>query len=701
MFKALVAGVPVEGVALIQEGLSTVFGDVEVRSVNVDVDRMDVREAANDSTVVFVSFDKVSEGRCSDFAEALINSDKYYAYTTLTELAEKLNSAYGVSLVVPDEVNISFDTSMVEEIEETANEDAVAAAKAELAKRVGMPVSAPELPVGRPSMASTGVSAAPVVSGGGEADELRAALLAMTQERDRLERTVQSKEMQLDNFSAQLEEYHANEGEPVVDTNKVAELEAELRLAKANNEVLESKLTHTSMLLSTTESTLEGVREQLSTLTRDRLSYETVERSSKVRISELEEQLRMTALSATEMDAMRLQLADARNKELTHNAEVRSFVNQITDLTEKVRIAEIRLSTAQATAAAPGELETLRAEVARLTAMEERIRKYEKDMNAHVDGLEADLEAARVSLAESEQKAADNAKSDEQYTLVLKENSRLTEQVSNLTADIGKRDKELIELRSAREETSSLAATFEDMDKVSEFKNSIFGKIQNSALPKSAPPAIDLGSAKYKNIMFMFAGNQESTIDVYKRLQMISGSFGRNNMKGLIIDLSQESNFDYEFLTAVKPSTAWFENGGSLSKHIVAAPKSPNTSLMSGGGGEFLNESYLLTIDWAKRLDELNRSGYKVIIYLGNIGSLVGRSLYQTLAGRGRTKIYAKGSISSVRFLYSNLKSFGKKPSTSVQIYDYRTSKMFENILGAVKGLGYEVVLEAKGRSGS
>jgi hypothetical protein len=199
--------------------------------------------------------------------------------------------------------------------------------------------------------------------------------------------------------------------------------------------------------------------------------------------------------------------------------------------------------------------------------------------------------------------------------------------------------------------------------------------------------------------MFVFAGNNESFMDVYPRLRLISDGFGSKGIKGIVVDASAESNLDYEFRTKLEPKTDWLERGGSLEGKIRPAEQAKNVWLLGFGVGGYMNESYLLTVDWNKRLNELNNSGYKVIMYMGSLGSLVGQVLYHSVAGRGRTRVYAKGIVSSVRSLYFNMKQLGSKQNTVVQIYDFNKQATTERFMKAVDDLGYKVTTE-RSRSG-
>ena len=119
----------------------------------------------------------------------------------------------------------------------------------------------------------------------------------------------------------------------------------------------------------------------------------------------------------------------------------------------------------------------------------------------------------------------------------------------------------------------------------------------------------------------------------------------------------------------VVPGIEWFRKGGSVQQYI-SSTELRNTQVLSTGLG-YINDSYFLCIDWSKRLRELENSGYKVILFCGDISNLVGRVLHESFASCGDSLIYVLGNSVSSRALVTNLRGLSNKGDSIVAYFDF------------------------------
>lgn len=126
----------------------------------------------------------------------------------------------------------------------------------------------------------------------------------------------------------------------------------------------------------------------------------------------------------------------------------------------------------------------------------------------------------------------------------------------------------------------------------------------------------------------------------------------------LLVELSTDTYMDYYMhAMGVKLSESkgisWFVNGGNITDFCVAAQ--PGMKVLSLGLG-YVNEAWLMNINWEKRLEELDTSGYNVVISVGCLGSHIRRMLFKRLCQVAvGNAVISRGIKISMRSTLANL----------------------------------------------
>ena len=166
--------------------------------------------------------------------------------------------------------------------------------------------------------------------------------------------------------------------------------------------------------------------------------------------------------------------------------------------------------------------------------------------------------------------------------------------------------------------------------KYAELQTNIFTIIGTKSLPKCGikAPLIKGIPPHYSNVKFLFSGSSESRKGTYKCLyNELTGS----KDKYLIVDVTSETAIDYVFqMSKIADGMNWFTSGGGVQQYLSSTCL-PNVKVLMPKIG-YVNDSFFLMVNWEKRLKELEESGYKVIVYCGDISNLVGRVLFESFS---------------------------------------------------------------------
>ena len=608
--SAVVAGISTTGKELLSRALNETFGSVSIDECTKDNLRYKVNLAQSVSSVVLVVLDSSSENLCKDLVGTLITSNKYYKYSDDTGLVRFLNDMYGLSLElsIPEEVQLSSIPQVESPATGTVSEDFV--------------------------------------------EHLR----------EQYDAQLEDKNSRIQNLLATIKELEAamEEGGYAVTENN-DEADNALRIAQEECLNLRNSLTDAIKERDEFSAKYTEAMEQVSTL-----------------IASLEEaEKHVKAIQSAYDDAVR-SLADSRDDASRksgvirdNEAKIASLERQVADYTEEhATYVSVRMERDTATSevtrlngVVAGLEHTLSSKNSVISHLQEqltesgkdteelgRLRRELADAQATVSNLTAQLTEATGKIEAAIREASEHkdleeaykAKSEELEVKVQKQD----EDLSELNSKFAQMSADLAVYQKSMEQDSSMDSLLSEkiqlQRNLASLENNIFTKIGVSSMPRTAVKVklFDTSGVKYRNIRFVFSGSTESRKGTYRCLR---NEFSGSKENHLIVDLVAESSVDYVFeVQSVIKGLKWFEEGGGVQPYLSPTCQT-NTKILSPGMW-YVNDCWFLTINWESRLKELENSGYKVVIYCGDLSNIIGRVLFETFADIGETEIYVHGN---------------------------------------------------------
>lgn len=636
---ALVAGLPESAQALIQEGLDIGYGEgqAEIETLDLSVPRaaIKLREAGKNRAIVTVVFGEGAYERGQKIEKDLYGTPKFHHYEDDRSLVLYLNEVHGADLEVPEEAPVSVTLSYSDTDEESAE-----------------------------SLNSFNENSADSLDSVGEGYRNTGALKAENAELHGI----------ISDLTRQLNEAYV---EPEVINN-----DAELRAVKNHNEKLESineqQKTHSRSLA-------ESLR--ASAVELEALKKNLIEKDSKISI----QSTKIITLETNAENSKRItsQLESTEEQLRFYKDSAQSAGNTIRTLTETNTGLSSTISNLRNQAvASEGEEEKLRA-----------LNKKITDLTSEMEFVQLELDKAKAVIAkfkvheEKLTKSFETEKKEALDSLTIAYDGELL-----IKENLIKHYITQINEAPAKVQTDLSTGQIES---VAQFESSIFYGISKSAMPKSLPPMLPISNDKYKNITFVFSATRSSTDDTMRSILNYTNSIASSWSGGvLVLDISNETVTDYIFGGPVtSQGVRWAEGGVEVDK-IVSTPSIGNSPsgqvrFLSLGGSSFVNDAYLLDIDWSTRLRELENSGYKIVIYAGCLSDMVGRVFYRTFADKGQTRVYSKGNLVSMRSAYYNLSAMPFYDSVKLHIFDLIHSKTSQHVIQSLKDANFEPVIDS------
>ena len=636
MFKVETAGLPIPAKDIIANAIEQSFGSgvVDMEELSKDNLRHKVRLSSRDLEVVLVVLDGVSTDLCKDIENGLYSSDKFHSYSNDKDLVLFLNNKFNLNMDVPEE----------QEAEVSFSDEA------------------------------SGVDIEVV---------------------EQYETRLKNKDMEIENLQSRIqellqvieEEGYATDPEPQEPTVSQEEYEA---LKKENFTLRDSLLSSENETkkkkeeISDLEARIEDLRKASSDLEKSKKSLLSDYRTVNDELTELK-------VTYSKQSAV------LRNKE-SELSVLRKKISTVEDLERQVsffkeeakRLEDKTSSLSRENANLQVDLETKAREATRLaselkesgvtSAILEQIKKELQDTVAERDSLKKQL-AMENSSKEGIQKELDE-KIEEVTTLqgtISDLEGRLEkndEDLTRLNAEKIKLNGELQVLKTSTNRDSNIEEVSSELvsakREIGELRSSVFYKISSFAMPRgSVPVFLTRKDATLRNIRFVFAGSTESRKGTYKCLLDEFRKLPQTE-KILIVDVVSETSIDYVFeMNKVVTGIEWFRKGGGVQPYLSNTCLK-NVRVLSPGLG-YVNDSYFLTIDWESRLTELENSGYKVIIFCGDISNVVGRVLHESFADLGDSYIYVHGNAIGSRTIVTNLRGISNSGKSIVAYFDFNT----------------------------
>ena len=487
-----------------------------------------------------------------------------------------------------------------------------------------------------------------------EIEKYKSQLEELQQECESLKSSCSEKDEEILNARSELQD--------AVTSREAAEanLESERKVSeKLRNDLKKSEDSRKSLL-----SDYEGVSAELTNLRVQYTSRGSMLKRREETISKLEE--RIESLLNTEAKYANLK------------KEIESYKTQISEQDTKISNLSVDCNSYKSKAERLElELESKGESTKLVSELQEQLQ-IANDKNSSLLRSNNDL---RAKISELEESIKSKSTDDEEVNKLRRKVEELSENLEKADKDITQLNEEKIRMNGELQVLRMSSDADTDVDSLmqelaslrqnyTQLSNSVFGKLASYAMPKgSAPINLTRKGVTLHNTRFTFAGSTESRKGAYRCLLNEFRNI-RGNDRYLIVDVVSETSIDYVFeIKKVVNGIEWFRKGGGVQSYLSETCLK-NVQVLSPGLG-YLNESYFLTLDWEKRLTELENSGYKVVIFFGDISNTIGRIFHEAFADLGNSIIYVHGNAIGSRTIVSNLRGITNSKSSIVAYFDF------------------------------
>ncbi len=333
-------------------------------------------------------------------------------------------------------------------------------------------------------------------------------------------------------------------------------------------------------------------------------------------------------------------LEELNNKHIELQERVSNQSILITSLEDSVEKYKAEAETVDGLNTKLTEIEELN------TNLENKVKEYQdeiKDLNEEI-GV---LSTPKDGFKEYEISYVEDLKQSKGYLdETIKENNTYKETIKDLNKDVISLNGQIRELQSRCNESKDTLELLQRAGKAEReletFLSSPFGEVYNAS-KSSGLFEIRKTVSKYENIKFLFTANQGYEKEFYR---LILGISVLDKQGGYVfVDAVNSSFADYVFgIKSVVDSIEWFNSGGDVNIYLSNCQVSTFRALIPTLG--YLNDGFFLTIDWEKRLEELNNIGKPILLYGGSLSSLVGKYLFSLFNSNSNdVKVFIQGSL--------------------------------------------------------
>ena len=622
------SGLPISAKEYLFEAFNQAFGKDMVQIVEVDATqlRSRVRMSSKNVADVLVVLDGVSANKCADIENGLYASDKYHEYSTDEELVNFLNAKFELNL--------------------------------EIKAAGGMEIA--------------------VEKGSAEQDMIIEKLREQVGDRDSI---IASLKAQVADLKSQIEDGDFGGSE---DEEKVSALEKQIEVLRQENLKARSDMADTQAQLKYAEESEAKLRIVVESVSRESENLKTENNQLMADYKAVQSELSdfkikfsnsQGTLGAKERELEELRKGSKNIKE--YEDKIASLEEEISSIKEELESEKVRNSQYQL------ELNSKDEEISRLsieaesTELEEELSK-EKNEIIELQKVIVDLKS-KLATAEGKVETLKDQGSAEVDKLHF-ENSFLKEKLNTMDQQFMQLNEELIKakatadmLEKSTSRDTDVESMYQEMNELrnqyAELSQSVFGRMQNYSSPNSSI-MIDLikSGDRYNHLRFVFSGSTESRKGTYRSLLDEFKQFP--DQKVVIVDATCETCVDYVFeIKKVVKGLNWFVKGGGILPYLSDTCL-PNVKVLSPGL-DYINDCYFLTVDWERRLRELDNSGYNVVVYCGDISSMVGRILHETLASRGASMVYVHGNAIGARTIVTNLRGLSNSKDSVICYFEF------------------------------
>lgn len=279
-------------------------------------------------------------------------------------------------------------------------------------------------------------------------------------------------------------------------------------------------------------------------------------------------------------------------------------------------------------------------------------------------------ESVKYSAAEVSKVSSERDKYHDELTKLKTVNENLNTLVESLEDSVRQKEELLFE---ANEKLATRVEVTESVDTETKGNEELVRRVEDLASSPISPlltrvqprvsPKIDVldVNTDTSRVQAVFAGTGDSVHETYKYIASTQRG------KTIFVDMSTESYADYVYgISQVVDGTDWLMGGGSITKYL-SKTEDPQLSVLSPGQ-MYLNDLYVLSIDWDSRVRDLSEHPNNVILFFGSITNVVGRVMYTKLAEKLETTVVTKGTPINVRSLYNSLSGIDSKGLSKIKI---------------------------------
>lgn len=651
--KALISGLPISAKGIISDALDEIYGSgvvsiLEGSSENI---RRYVRRYTNNVNCVIIILDESSKEICKDIEDGLYSSDKFYSYTTDYDLVNYFNKKYGLNLEIED---VQEDLHVEDSgIDSSVIEDYIAQLSAKDKVIQNLKFQIIDL---KNELEANGLS------------------LNGKTEVSGLESEVSSLNVTIIDLKNSLLDYESS----IADKDfKIKELTGDIESLKGTIKATETK--YNALLADYKTSTDElskmkisdskksgALRDRDSQITQLRQELESLNSTMEEYKGSIEEKIlleKRVSLLASDIEGYESTIKVKED-------EIDRLSSELSELRSKSGGMDKTLSR-------------LKGDIAKLTAENQSLSRDVRVVSSDKSELEQKIGVLSSDIDDYKSKC-ENYESDIE---------KLNERVKDDNESLSILNQEKIELKNridVLEKSSSRDHNMEDIvHELNDYKrryidlsNNVYSRVASYALPTSSSPInVTRKGITLKNVKFAFAGSTESRKGAYRcLLNEFSGISKTKNI--LLVDVVSETSVDYVFeIQKTINGIEWFRKGGSIQPYLSKTTLS-NVSVLSPGL-MYINDSYFLKIDWERRLSELEKSGYLVYIFCGDLSNIVGRVLHESFADLGDSTIYVHGSAVGSRSIITNIRGITNSRCSNIIYYDFNKKlKRFYDIVG-------------------
>lgn len=387
------------------------------------------------------------------------------------------------------------------------------------------------------------------------------------------------------------------------------------------------------------------------------------------KVAKLEGDLSTVSASSEELEALKSELENTKTEKTSLESKISSLKSQL-ESSEKDSEGFIKRNK---------ELESqvteYKCSVARL---ESEKSSLQSDLSKARDTSEKDKELANLRIEVTRLQSDLRAKSDES-----KANSEGN----------AKRVQELeVTLTATRERAAKLELDNHEKDEqLKELHDNIFLKMADYALPKiTVPLSLPMPFESYSNVFTFASGSAESCVSAYQTIRQIVST--HSDKTYLIVDLVTDTYIDREIgVRNIKSPASWLQGSEPIDS-FMAETKFENVKVVSTALA-YMNDLFLLMVDWKKRLDELKDKADIIILNVGSLDNIVHNTLFNSFSNITRCHVIVKATPINLRTAILHLLGFSQLKNTliscvnieeeSQQLYQKLASKFPTQLLSS------------------